>query len=86
MGPIYDRSREHLGTTEGLIIRTRRRWINAAKALAENRTAPPGAEDAAIYGQRSGTIILPRSVDWWEATKERRRGFVKHEGLTPMVI
>ena len=32
MGTIYDRSREHLGTTDALIIRTRRRMIQAAKA------------------------------------------------------
>ena len=33
MGTIYDRSHEHLGTSDSMIIRTRRRWIAAAKAL-----------------------------------------------------
>ena len=34
MGPIYDRTREHLGTTDSLIIRARRRMINAAQGAA----------------------------------------------------
>ncbi len=35
MGTIYNRSAEHLGTTDALIIRTRRCMINAAKALRD---------------------------------------------------
>ena len=29
MGPIYDRSQEHLGTTDAMVIRVRRRLIAA---------------------------------------------------------
>jgi phenylpropionate dioxygenase-like ring-hydroxylating dioxygenase large terminal subunit len=81
MGPIYDRSHEHLGTTDALIIRTRRRMINAAKALREHGRLPPGADNPAIYAQRSGQTVLPRNVDWWQATAALRKGFVEHEGL-----
>ena len=35
MGPIYDRTSEHLGTTDMLVIASRRALINAAKALRE---------------------------------------------------
>jgi hypothetical protein len=85
MGPIYDRSREHLGTTDQLIIRTRRRVIAAAKAFRDQGIIPPGVDEPALYGQRSGGVILPRSQDWFEATKELRKGFVRHEDLTPLV-
>jgi hypothetical protein len=81
MGPIYDRSREHLGTTDGLIIRTRRRMINAARAFAEHGAVPPGVDNPEVYGQRSGQVVLPRNVDWWEATRDLRRAFVVHEQL-----
>ncbi len=81
MGSIYNRSREHLGTTDQLIIRTRRRVLNAAKALRAKGTVPPGVDRPDIYRQRSGGIVLPRSVDWWEGTQELRKAFVKHEGL-----
>jgi phthalate 4,5-dioxygenase oxygenase subunit len=85
MGSIYNRSREHLGTTDQLIIRTRRRVINAAKALREHGITPPAVDRPELYAQRSGGTILPRSVDWWEGTKELRQAFVKHEGIKPMV-
>jgi len=85
MGPIYDRSREHLGTTDQLVIRTRRRLISAAKSLRENGTVPAGVDRPEIYGQRSGGVVLQRSTDRWEGTAELRKAFVKHEGLTALV-
>ena len=81
MGSIYNRSREHLGTTDQLIIRTRRRIINAARALAEHGTPPPAVDQPELYRQRSGGAILPRNVDWWEGTSKLREAFVEHEGL-----
>ncbi|HLF70989.1 MAG TPA: Rieske 2Fe-2S domain-containing protein [Dehalococcoidia bacterium] len=81
MGTIYDRSREHLGTTDALIIRTRRRLINTAKALRDHGTIPPGVDNPQIYRQRSGGVILPRHVEWWDATKDLRRAFVDHPEL-----
>jgi hypothetical protein len=75
MGPIMNRSREHLGTTDALIIRTRRKLLACARALAENGVAPPGLDQPEVYHQRSGGIILPRSADWWEATRAVREQF-----------
>jgi len=72
MGPVYDRSHEHLGTTDAMIIRTRRRVINAAKALRDNNVTPPGVENPEVYRTRSGSVILPRSVSWLEATQDAR--------------
>jgi phthalate 4,5-dioxygenase oxygenase subunit len=75
MGPIYTRHREHLGTTDTMIIRTRRRVLNAAKAFRDTGIAPPGVENPEIYHQRSGDLVLPRNVDWWDGTKEARERF-----------
>src|SRR5205807_7668002 len=61
MGPIMDRSKEHLGTTDQLIIRTRRRLVASARALMEQGTLPPGVEQPDAYHQRSGGIVLPRT-------------------------
>jgi nitrite reductase/ring-hydroxylating ferredoxin subunit len=85
MGPIYNRSREHLGTTDQLIIRSRRRMIAAAKAFRDEAVVPPGVDNPEFYSHRSGGVILPRSVDWWTATSELRKAFVKHEDLAPLV-
>jgi len=75
MGPIYDRSHEHLGTTDQMIIRSRRAYIRAAKAFQEKGILPAGVDHPEVYHQRPGQIILPRNVDWWEATRELRARF-----------
>jgi nitrite reductase/ring-hydroxylating ferredoxin subunit len=79
MGAIYQRDHEHLGTSDSMIIRTRRRIINAAKAFQEQGIVPPGVDNPEIYAQRSGTCVLPRSVDWWAGTAEIRKAFVNHD-------
>jgi hypothetical protein len=78
MGSIYDRSREHLGTSDIMVIRTRLRLIRAARALQDKGEIPPGVDNPAFYRQRSGGVILPRSVDWFEATRDLRRAFVEY--------
>jgi phenylpropionate dioxygenase-like ring-hydroxylating dioxygenase large terminal subunit len=72
MGPIYQRDKEHLGTTDQLIIRARRRMIELARNLREKGEVPPGVDNPEVYRVRSGEVILPRSADWFEATKELR--------------
>ena len=76
MGPVLDRSAEHLGTTDALIIRIRRRLIAAARALEEHGHVPPGVDTPELYRQRSGGVLLPREVNRWEATEHRRTEFV----------
>ena len=79
MGTIYERTQEHLGTSDAMVIRTRRRMIKAAKALAEDGTLPPGVDDPSIYRYRSGGVILPRSADWQQATRSLQAAFVEHQ-------
>ena len=79
MGTIYQRGNEHLGTSDTMVIRTRRRLINTAKALSEHGTVPPGVDDPELYRVRSGGVVMPRDADWLGATDELRKGFVKHD-------
>jgi phenylpropionate dioxygenase-like ring-hydroxylating dioxygenase large terminal subunit len=83
MGPVLDRSREHLGAADTMVIRTRRRLLEAAQALAEHGTPPPGAHDPSVYRTRSGSVFLPRGVDWIAATTHLRDAFVDHAELDP---
>jgi phthalate 4,5-dioxygenase len=85
MGAIYDRSREHLGVSDSMIIRTRRRLVEAARAMSRGEV-PPGDDSPELYRQRSGEVILPRSADWWEATSELRKAFVAHPELAPLPL
>jgi hypothetical protein len=75
MGPIYDRSQEHLGTTDAMIIQVRRGLIEAARALRSAGVTPPCVDDASLYAVRSGAQVLPRSADWQQAMAGNLRAF-----------
>ncbi|MBO0747781.1 MAG: hypothetical protein J2O47_05505, partial [Acidimicrobiaceae bacterium] len=64
MGPIYDRSKEHLGTTDVAIIRMRSMLINAAKALAEGKEPPAVGPEHDYKSIRVGEKILEPGEDW----------------------
>ena len=81
MGGILDRSAEHLGTSDAMIIRTRQRLIRAAAAMRDHGTIPPGADNPAVFRQRSGGIFLPEGADWQSATSAYREAFAEHPEL-----
>jgi phthalate 4,5-dioxygenase oxygenase subunit len=85
MGPIYDRSNERLGTSDVMVIRVRRRLLEAARALVERGVTPPGVDTPEVYGVRSGGVFLPEGANWLEATSELRRAFVEHPELDPAI-
>jgi len=75
MGPIYDRTKEHLGTTDMAIIQVRRYWLRAARALREQGTIPPGVLNPESYRVRSAGVVLPKdaATSWVEASQELRK-------------
>jgi phenylpropionate dioxygenase-like ring-hydroxylating dioxygenase large terminal subunit len=85
MGPVFDRSKEHLGSTDAMVIKVRRRLLNAVKAHMERGITPNGVDDPAVYQVRSGGVFLPESADWVEATRELRKAFIEHPELDPML-
>jgi len=64
MGPIVDRTQEHLGTSDTAIIAARRVLKRAALGLAEN-VNPPGVR-AESQRVRAISIVLPREVPFQE--------------------
>ena len=80
MGVSVDRTKEHLGTTDAMVIKTRRRLIAAAKALRDHGTTPPGVDEPRLYQVRSGgSVVLPKAADWLEGTEELRLAFARRE-------
>ena len=73
MGKILDRTREHLGTTDLGIIGTRKKLINAAKALREKGETPPGVHNPEWYQVRAAAIEIPRGQNWYDASEEMRK-------------
>jgi hypothetical protein len=81
MGPIFDRTKEHLGSADAMVIQVRRRLLNAVKAHLERGITPSGVDNPEVYRVRSGGVFLPIGADWVEATKELRKAFVEHPEL-----
>jgi hypothetical protein len=64
MGTIYDRTAEHLGTSDRAIIRMRRMLIDAANNLAKG-IEPPAVDPELNYNEfRSAEKILAPGEDW----------------------
>ena len=64
MGPIMDRSKEFLGTSDTVIVRTRRMFLRALEDHAKG-TAPFGVDSGIDYRSiRALAIRFPREADW----------------------
>lgn len=72
MGPIQDRSKEHLTGTDRGIVQARRMLIAAATALADSGTPPAGTMPL-IHHVRSVAVVLPKGVTFHEAAREMLR-------------
>ena len=65
MGPISDRSKEHLGVTDQGVITMRRQLLRALREL-DDGIAPYSALHGAAYRVIGGEALLPRDADWYE--------------------
>jgi phthalate 4,5-dioxygenase len=69
-GFIYDRSHEHLGTTDIAIIEFRKLMLGMARDLREG-IEPPQAARGDVYLVRSGSAVAPREAAFAELAAER---------------
>ncbi len=70
MGPICDRTTEHLGSADLGVIAMRRRLLEAIHALADDGQVPYEAQHPEAYRVRSAAVVLPRDVPWEEGAAE----------------
>ncbi|MBC5785952.1 Rieske 2Fe-2S domain-containing protein [Ramlibacter sp. USB13] len=78
MGPIQDRTREHLGTSDKVIMANRRLLLKAIESVQAGAAAP-GVADASLAAQMQG----PDTVDgiapagawstWWQERAQAKR-------------
>ncbi len=69
MGPVVDRTKENLVSTDNGIIMARHRLIKAAKALADKGVQPPGREPEQ-QRVRSAAVILPPDQSFIDSARE----------------
>jgi phthalate 4,5-dioxygenase oxygenase subunit len=61
-GPIADRTREHLGSSDIAVVAMRRTLIEAAGKLSESGTAPAAVAKPWMYDVRATQAVLPEGV------------------------
>jgi phage FluMu protein gp41 len=83
MGPVLNRSLEHLGSADVMVIRVRMRLLEAALAFRDKGVIPPGVENPEIYQVRSGGAFLPEGQDWLEGIADLLPAYVEHPELDP---
>jgi phthalate 4,5-dioxygenase len=72
MGPIVDRGLEHLGPSDQMITRTRRRLLNAVRALRDEGKVPPGVEQPEVFHRaRAGSFLHEPSASLMSAYEQQ---------------
>ena len=69
MGPIVDRSLEHLGTSDTAIIAARRLLLKECRALQAGHE-PPATQKPYAYRVRSASLLLKRDVSYEETVTD----------------
>jgi hypothetical protein len=69
---IYDRTHEHLGTTDAMVIVVRRQLIRAVKAMSDSGAIPANVDNVALDHVRQAEVVLPPGADWIKETEKLR--------------
>jgi phthalate 4,5-dioxygenase oxygenase subunit len=69
MGPIVDRTKERLVSSDTGIIKARQKLRKAVEALRDEGITPPGV-DAVHHRVRSAAIVLPQAESFIESSRE----------------
>lgn len=82
MGGITDHTFEHLAPSDIMITKTRRRLLSALQAYERDGILPPGVENPTVQaGQRGGSFVADRSLEWKEAYGARVARHVSSKAL-----
>ena len=82
MGPIVDRTKETLVSTDSGIIMARQRLLRALKAFEGSGTMPPGV-DPEHQRVRSASLVLPPDQSFKDAARE---ALIAHPGVEPATV
>lgn len=70
--PLYDRTREHLGSTDAMVIAVRAQLLRAAKRFRDTGEVPANVDEVSLDRVRCASVLLPNDVDWREASASAR--------------
>jgi phthalate 4,5-dioxygenase oxygenase subunit len=70
---IYDRTQEHLTSSDAMIIAVRKQLLDAVKNLRDTSEVPANVDDVGLDKVRPATLRLPIDADWKSASELARR-------------
>jgi hypothetical protein len=70
---IYDRTKEHLGSSDAMIVTVRRQLINAAIKLRDEGKSPANVDEVELGQVRSASLRYPAGADWKGLSESARR-------------
>ena len=70
--PLYDRTQEHLGSTDAMVIAVRAQLIDAAKRFRDTGQVPVNVDDVTWDRMRAASVLLDNDVDWKATSKLAR--------------
>ena len=62
--PIFDRTKEHLGSSDTGIVMTRRLLLEAVSAYRDRGIKPSGVTDPDTFMVRAVSLTLPETTSW----------------------
>ncbi|HJP68090.1 MAG TPA: hypothetical protein VJ846_04235, partial [Sphingomicrobium sp.] len=71
--PVYDRTKEHLSTSDAMIVAVRRQLVNAAIRLRDEGKSPANVDNVDLDRVRSASLKYPPGSDWKKLSEEARR-------------
>jgi phthalate 4,5-dioxygenase oxygenase subunit len=82
LGPLADRTHEHLVPSDAMIVRARRKLLALVDGFAADKSVKlPGVDDPSVYrGHRAGNFIAPTGQPFREAYEEQMR---RHASAAP---
>lgn len=80
MGQVFDRTIEHLGTTDLAIIQARRQLLQAIKTVEEGGD-PPGLGQS-YYRLRACETVLPKETPWFKAMEPKLMNYREKQAAT----
>ena len=69
--PIYDRTKEHLSSSDAMIVTVRRQLVNAATKLRDEGKIPANVDDVDLDRVRSASLRYPAGSELEEPERNR---------------
>ena len=70
--PIYDRTQEHLGSSDAMVIAVRKQLLQAVRRMQDGGSPPANVDDVGLDRVRSASLRLPLDADWKSISEAAR--------------